>query len=63
MRIKKDVVIDGKDKKTIWACITSETTSNFDKSDKISKSRPPKFFSFLLLIDQDVLSELQLQFW
>ena len=50
-------------KKTIWVCTTSEITSNFDKSDGDNKLRPSKFINFSLLIDQDVLSNLQLQFW
>ncbi len=50
-------------KETIWVRTTSKTTSDFDKSDDDSEPRPPKFISFSLLIDQDVLSDLQLQFW
>ena len=50
-------------KETIWICTTSKTISNFEESGGDSKSKPPKFISFLLLIDQDVLSDLQLQFW
>ncbi len=50
-------------KETIWVRITSETTSDFDENDNNSKPRPPKFINFLLLIDQNVLSDLQLQFW
>ena len=49
-------------RKTIKLRTTSETTSNFDKSNSNSKSRSLKFISFLLLIDQDILGDLQLQF-
>ena len=50
-------------KETIWVFTTSKTTSNFDKSNSNSESRLPKFISFSLLIDQDIWSDLQLQFW
>lgn len=33
---KKDVIVNGKDKKTILVYITSETMSNFDKSNSNS---------------------------
>ena len=45
-------------KKIISVYITSKTISNFDKNNGNSKSRPLKFISFLLLIDQDVQSDL-----
>ena len=60
--IKKDIVVDGKDKRDDLVCTTSKTTSDFDESNGDSKPRPPKFISFLLSINQDVLSDLQLQF-
>ena len=45
-------------KKTILGRSTSKSTNDFDKSNGNSKPRPPKFISFLLLINQDVLNDL-----
>ena len=50
-------------KEIIWVYITSKTISNFDKNNGNNKLRLFKFINFLLLINQDVLSDLQLQFW
>ena len=49
-------------KEMIGVRITGETTSNFDNSNDHNKSTSHKFISFSLVIDQDVLSDLQLQF-
>lgn len=44
-------------KETIWVHTISKTRSNFNDSNSNSKLGPPKFISFLLLIDQDILSD------
>ena len=49
-------------KKMILIHIISKTTSNFDYSNCDSNPRPLKFMSFSLLINQNILSDLQLQF-
>ena len=62
IKIKKDVVIDGKDKKMICVYTISKTMSNFVSSDNNSEPKPLNLISFSLLIDQDVLSNLNQQF-
>ena len=47
-------------KEMIWVHTTSKTTRNFDDNNSDSELRSPKFISFSLVMDQDVLYDLQL---
>lgn len=49
-------------KDTIWVYIFSKIINHINNGNSDSKVRSPKFISFSLLINQDILSDLQIQF-